>query len=95
EDAYTSKDLVTIKRDTPIDLSLNNLTYKGYEQSKVAAIFNDLEFRSLLNRIGVEDNSTPKEMQEIEYSIVDEIKEPMFTGKEALVVEMITDNYHE
>lgn len=95
EDAYTSKDLVTIKRDTPIDLSLNNLTYKGYEQSKVAAIFNDLEFRSLLNRIGVEDNSTPEEMQEIEYSIVDEIKEPMFTGKEALVVEMITDNYHE
>src|SRR5690625_2244911 len=97
DDAMMSKDLVTIKRDSPITITLEDLPYEGYEQNKVRAIFKDLGFQSLLSRVGGEANAEEAvhdTLSDIDYTIVDTVTSDLFTGNEALVIEMLEDNYH-
>lgn len=96
EDAFMSKELVTINRDSPIEISIDDITYDGFEQEKVSTAFKDLGFLSLLNRVsdGVEVEQERTEMKEISYTIAEEVTASMFTGNEALVLEMIGENYH-
>src|SRR5690625_575880 len=95
ESAYMSRDLVTINLASPIEISINDTKYEGFENSKVYDFFKDIGFNSLLNRVsdGTEDRS--EDLQEIEYTLVDEITEDLFTGQDALTLELLTDNYHE
>ena len=46
-----SKELATIKCDVPIDFDEEQLRYKGPDEPKLKAIFNELEFRTLAKRI--------------------------------------------
>ncbi|MGY0693101.1 DNA polymerase I [Virgibacillus sp. FSP13] len=98
EEAFMSKELVTINRDSPIEVTVNDIVYEGYEQNKVSAMFKDLGFQSLLNRLtGEADEETEQaiELTAINYTIVDEVTPDSFTGEEAIVVEMLSDNYHQ
>ncbi|MEW9675487.1 DNA polymerase I [Lentibacillus sp. L22] len=97
DEAFMSKDLVTINRDSPIEVTVDDITYHGYEQGKVTAVFKDLGFQSLLNRVSGEsgDEEEKETLTPIDYTIVDKIKTEMFTGAEAMVVEMLGDNYHQ
>ncbi|PAV30407.1 DNA polymerase I [Virgibacillus profundi] len=97
DEAFMSKELVTIKCDSPIKVSVDELSYEGYEQSKVSSVFKDLGFQSLLNKLDgqtTDEENENNELKEIELSILDEISEEIFTGNEALVVEMLSENYH-
>ncbi|CCQ93602.1 DNA polymerase I [[Clostridium] ultunense Esp] len=49
--ALLSKDLATIRRDVPIEIDVNELAWSGYDYSAVRALFLELDFRSLLDRI--------------------------------------------
>ncbi len=96
-EAFMSKELVTINCDSPIQVSTDDLTYEGYQQSDVSAIFKDLGFLSLLTRLTGEatEEDTPQELSEINYTILNEVAEGTLTeNKAALVVEMLSDNYH-
>lgn len=98
DDAFMSKDLATIKCDAPITVSIDDALYDGYQQSKVSTFFKELGFQSLLNRINGEADEVEDikiELNEIEVTIINEITEGMFTGNEALVVEMLGENYHQ
>ncbi|WP_026956070.1 DNA polymerase I [Algoriphagus vanfongensis] len=46
-----SKELATIKIDVPIDFDEEDLRYDGFDEEKLRAIFTELEFRTLSNRI--------------------------------------------
>ncbi len=46
-----SKDLATIRIDVPVDFSLNAMEYTGPNEEKVKALFEDLEFKTLINRL--------------------------------------------
>ena len=46
-----SKELATIKIDVPIAFNEEDLRYDGFDEEKLRAIFNELEFRTLSNRI--------------------------------------------
>ncbi|MBP1968867.1 DNA polymerase-1 [Virgibacillus natechei] len=96
-DAFMSKDLVTINCDSPITISIDDLAYEGYEKAKLSTVFKELEFQSLLSRIdldSVSEGSDERSLKEIDLTIVHEVTTDMFTGNEALVVEMIAENYH-
>ena len=95
EDAYMSRDLVTINLTSPIDVSINDTIYDGFENNKVYDFFKDIGFNSLLNRVsdGTEDRS--EDLKEIEFTLVEEITKDLFTGQDALTLELLTDNYHE
>ncbi|MUK86884.1 DNA polymerase I [Ornithinibacillus sp. L9] len=97
EDAFMSKELATINRTSPIEISLEDLVYTGYHPNQVSTIFKDLGFQSLLERIGVEGESEEEkaELEALDFSIVDEVSKNMFTGEDALVIEMLVDNYHK
>lgn len=99
EDAYMSQQLVTIDRHSPIEVSLDKITYGGYEDDKVRTIFKDLGFNSLLSRLsGDEEESSEEEMKPLEklnFQVIEEITPSLLTDYDALFVEMLTDNYHQ
>ncbi|MGH7888977.1 MAG: 5'-3' exonuclease, partial [Thermodesulfobacteriota bacterium] len=47
ENAVLSKELVTIKTDVPVKITLANLEYGGFDVNKLGEIFEELEFKSL------------------------------------------------
>ncbi|TRM12924.1 DNA polymerase I [Lentibacillus cibarius] len=97
EEAFMSKQLVTIDRDSPIEVSIADIVYAGYPQTEVNRIFKDLGFQSLLSRIGSEsadDTQERAELTAIDYKIADDITEDMLGDQAALVVEMLDENYH-
>ncbi|ALX48335.1 DNA polymerase I [Lentibacillus amyloliquefaciens] len=97
EDAFMSKKLVIIDRESPIDVALEKITYAGYPQAEVSTIFKDLGFQSLLNRIDSEDADEDEErveLSEIDYIVVNDLTEEMLGGETALVLEMLEENYH-
>ncbi|GAA0426190.1 DNA polymerase I [Virgibacillus salarius] len=98
DDAFMSKELVTINQDSPITISTDDIPYKGYQQNNVTNIFKQLGFQSLLNRIDggeveVGSNHVPK--KEIDYTILSNVTNDTFTGEEALIIEMLGENYHQ
>ena len=55
EQILLSKHLVTIKTDVPLEIDIDSLDRKPINEDAVRTIFEDLEFRTLLNRVlGVE-----------------------------------------
>ncbi|MCS7286796.1 MAG: DNA polymerase I [Anaerolineae bacterium] len=49
--AFLNKALVTIRTDIPLDITLEDLRYQGYDEEKVKEVFRELEFRSLYKRL--------------------------------------------
>lgn len=56
EMAYLSRDLARIVTDVPLEFNLEACRTHDYDREKVAAIFRELEFRSLLGLIPAEGN---------------------------------------
>ncbi|WP_174614016.1 DNA polymerase I [Virgibacillus ihumii] len=96
EEAFMSKKLVTIDRDSPVKVKVDDLDYSGYPASDVSTIFKNLGFQSLLSRVdgGAEADETAQELDKIEYELLQEITPDIFTDHSALVVEMFGENYH-
>ena len=46
-----SRLLATIRTDVPIELDMESLKYEGPDEQKLYSIFEDLEFRTLMNRV--------------------------------------------
>jgi len=93
EDAYLSYQLATIKRDTPIDISLEDVSYSGYNNDDVIKLFQTLEFRSLIERMGGEQK-VEKEVN-VPFEIIEKIESDHLVNGSILNVEMIDDNYHD
>jgi DNA polymerase-1 len=49
--AFLSKDLVTIRTDVPIDVTWDQCAVHQYNTDKVIALFDELEFKALRNRL--------------------------------------------
>ncbi|WP_407269067.1 DNA polymerase I [Radiobacillus sp. PE A8.2] len=97
EDAFMSKQLVTIDRQSPIEIGLDDVQYNGFDQQKVRAIFKDLGFQSLLTRVTGGESEEEVELQElpdIEVTIVEEVTKDLFAEVQALEIEMLEENYH-
>ncbi len=58
ENAFLSRELVTIKTDMDLNVKIENLRRKEPNPDKLRKIFSDLEFNSLLNDLGPEDASS-------------------------------------
>lgn len=55
EQGLLSKELATIKIDVPVDFVEEELRYDGFDEEKLRAIFNELEFRTLARRVFKEE----------------------------------------
>ncbi|WP_186578409.1 DNA polymerase I [Aquibacillus kalidii] len=97
EEAFMSKELVTIECESPIEIGLDDIAYQGYEANQVSSIFKELGFQSLLTRIAGEvsiEAEEQEELEDIEVEVVDTVTNEMFTGMEAIELEILGDNYH-
>ncbi len=52
--AFLSQQLATIHTDLPAELDLDACTRRSYDRNRVLALFRELEFRSLVNRLSQE-----------------------------------------
>ncbi|KHE67711.1 DNA polymerase I, partial [Halobacillus sp. BBL2006] len=98
DEAFMSQQLVTIERNAPIEVKLEDLAYEGYQTHQVSQFFKELGFQSLLSRVqegGESGNKEASQLPDIEVEVVEDFTDEMFTGQEALVVEMLYDNYHQ
>ncbi|GGA52872.1 DNA polymerase [Kroppenstedtia guangzhouensis] len=99
-DALLSKELATIFCEVPLDFGINDLKYEGYDTGRVTPILKELEFKSLLERIGGSDaKEKPGETEEIAVEMVspEETRnwdEWLSQDGLALFVEMSDENYH-
>lgn len=56
DNAYMSYDIATIYREVPLDFTLNELKYTGFDKERFLEILHELEFFSLLRKMNVYDN---------------------------------------
>src|SRR5699024_12346975 len=93
DDAYLSYDLATIKRDSPIEISLEDLNYSGYEDDEVIELFQTLEFRSLIERMGGEQKV--EEEVNVLFDIIEEVTKDILVSVLIFNVDIIivNDNY--
>ncbi|GGM26724.1 DNA polymerase I [Paraliobacillus quinghaiensis] len=97
DDAYMSKQLVTINCDSPIEIQLDDTVYDGYNVNELSAVFRDLGFQSLLAKVAGDTavySETSESLEEVDIEILNDVPESIFTGIEAIEVEVLADNYH-
>jgi DNA polymerase-1 len=80
DEAHLYKDLITIRTDAPVELDLQHAQAGNFDRDKVLAIFGELEFHSLLDRIptaegdSLESALSPEESEpdtDVRYVVVD------------------------
>lgn len=92
EQAYMSKQLATIEVNAPITIELQDLSYNGADEEQLTALYKELKFTTLLEKMGVEGvESEPVEAIEVETKhklTADDLSDQM-----AVHLEMMDDNY--
>ncbi|MDF2902927.1 MAG: polymerase [Bacillus sp. (in: firmicutes)] len=95
DQAVMSKQLATITTEAPVELQLSEIEYEGFQKDKLVSLFKELEFQTLLDRIGTELVEDPTiELQEIDFQIIEEVDKQIFTEDTSLYVEILDDNYN-
>ncbi|MBR2516889.1 DNA polymerase I [Geobacillus sp.] len=92
--ALLSKQLAAICRDAPVELTLDDIVYKGEDREKVVALFQELGFQSFLDKMAVQTDEGEKPLAGMDFAIADSVTDEMLADKAALVVEVVGDNYH-
>lgn len=95
ESAILSKQLATISREAPVEITLDDTAYHGMDTEKVVAFYKDLGFRSLLDKIDeTGDSSAAIDQEDISFEMVKEVTSSLFTDENSLYIEILEDNYH-
>ena len=88
--AYESYDLATIYTDVPIDVSFDDIKFKGENTDELINIYNDLEFYSFLKKMNIEK----KNAVEINYKVLKGIEEININKPVAIYLDLDNSNYH-
>jgi DNA polymerase-1 len=100
EQARMSKELATIMRDVPMELKIDNLKFEGYDPDRLAPKFKQLEFKSLLDRIGPTSSTDVSQAVPIEVALIDDpdklkALESDLSNMKVLVIELDRENPHD
>ncbi|AZB43896.1 DNA polymerase I [Bacillus sp. FJAT-42376] len=95
EEAVMSKQLATINRESPITISLEDISYSGYNPQEVLPVFRELGFKTLIDKFdtGLETEEQ-EEVEELSYTAADEVTGEMLVEDSVLIVEVWNENYH-
>ncbi|WP_046174038.1 DNA polymerase I [Domibacillus indicus] len=91
--ALMSKQLATILRTVPLELTMDRLVYNGPNEDELYDLYRDLEFKTLME--GLQRTSDPDEIADILFSIVEKPEQAHFEQADAVYVEMLDVNYHK
>lgn len=90
DDAFYSKKLATIYKNVPMDISMDDIKYRGSNLEELVKIYNELEFYSFIKKINVVKN-----VSKIEVKIINDVNNLNIGDKCGLFVEVDNDNYHK
>lgn len=90
--AYISKKLATIERQAPVEVKIEDLSYAGPDQDDLIRIWNELAFKSLLEKLDYTAEETVKE--ELKYSVVTAVDPSILKDEMAVHLEMYDEHYH-
>ncbi len=91
DDAYYSKELVTIFRDVPLDVSLSDLIIRENDFDKLKSLYNNLGFYSFLKKMDtgkIVDNDIDK------FEIVKDVRKVVLKEDTSIYVDTSLGNYH-
>lgn len=96
DQAMMSKELATILREAPIDVQIGDIQFKEYDKEKLITLFKELGFQSLLNKMDNQDEAPVDDavLEDIDFEMVEEIKEEILVSPSYFYVEVLDDNYH-
>ena len=98
DDAYYSKDLVTIYREVPLDVSFDDLRYKNCNIEELTNIYKDLGFYSLLKKLDdvIEEDKKKEEHNSIDnFKVITDINEVKINEETAIWLDTTIGNYHD
>ena len=94
EDAYYSKDLVTIYREVPLNVTFDDLLYKGENADELIDIYNDLGFYSLLRKINTSEVKKEEDRKE-EFRVISDINDVKINEDTSIYLDTTVGNYND
>jgi DNA polymerase-1 len=91
DNAYKSYHLATIVRNVPMDINVEDLKYKEKDSIKLNALYEELEFYSLIKK----EEQKEKEEANIPLKIVNSKDEVVIKEGSSAYLEILGINYHE
>jgi len=90
DNAFMSKEIATIFRDVPLDITFEEIKYQGANAEELSTIYEELEFYSLLK------NFERKEIKkDITFKEVSDISEIVLGDEVSIYIELSAENYHK
>ncbi|MEG0366350.1 MAG: 5'-3' exonuclease H3TH domain-containing protein, partial [Coprobacillus sp.] len=86
-----SKEIATILRDIPLNFTLDDCKYDGYDFEKLSQFFQKYDMNSLLKKISVQ--SRPQLTEEVKYEIVEHL--PPMNQDSSVLGAIYDQNYHK
>ena len=88
DEVFTWRDLLRIRTDVPIDLDLEACRTRAFDREVVRALFRELEFRSLLNRLPEPEPTIDSAGQPVQPALFPEVvRSPFPTDGHPLIVD--------
>lgn len=94
EDAYYSKDLVTIYREVPLNVTFDDLLYKGENADELIDIYNDLGFYSLLRKINTNEVKK-EENREEKFKVISDTNDINISEDTSIYLDTTVGNYND
>ena len=95
DDAYYSRDLVTIYREVPLDVNFNDLIYKKENTNELIDIYNNLGFYSLLRKMDNTEKEVKEEFVKEEFKVISNINDVVIDEDTAIYLDTTIGNYHD
>ena len=95
EDAYYSRDLVTIYRKVPLDVTFDDLIYKKENTNELIDIYNNLGFYSLLRKMNNTEKEIKEESEKEEFKVISNINDVVIDEDTAIYLDTTLGNYHD
>ncbi len=92
EDAFKWRELVRLKTDADLGLTLDDLSYEGYDDDALIEFFESLEFHSLIKRM----QKAPAQKREEHIETIDDAAKipAILKGHTIFILESYGENYH-
>lgn len=89
DNAFMSKEIATIYRNVPLNISFEDIKYKTINEEELTEIFEDLEFYSLLKKFSKKEVV----VDNIDFEEISDIKEIELGDEVSIFVELNNENY--
>ena len=93
EDAYYSKELVTIYREVPLDVTWDDLLYGNVNTNELTQLYNELNFYSLLKKVNSNKRNINTNIDN--FKIIKDISLINVDRDTAIYVDTTLENYHD